>query len=219
MDLYPWLKKLVAESADKFRAATKLAIIGNSLDVLWSEGDIEVEPIIRRQLRKRAFSQKFDEFKERLLRSRFVLILGDNSGEIVFDKLFVEAIRSMCDCQVVYVVRSIPTLNDATLNEAAEAGMDRIATVIDNGIDGPVPGTILSRCSEELRKLSKKADLIISKGGGNFDSLEEEVHLHNKIFFMLMSKCVPYCAYFGTKLFDPILSPPTPPGGRPRKFS
>ncbi|MEJ2716836.1 MAG: ARMT1-like domain-containing protein [Deltaproteobacteria bacterium] len=104
----------------------------------------------------------------------------------------------------------IPTLNDVTLLEAKQVRMDESARVIENGIDGPVPGTLLARCSQEMRALVQDADLIISKGGGNFDSLDEEEVVASKICFMLLSKCVPYREHFGTELTHPILSVPSP---------
>jgi hypothetical protein len=101
----------------------------------------------------------------------------------------------------------VPTLNDATLREAKAVGIDRIATVIENGIDGPLPGTILSRCSDEVNELVRQSDLIISKGGGNFDTLDEErKHLDKKISFLMLSKCAPHFDHFGVKLFHPILA-------------
>ncbi|MGD9076184.1 MAG: ARMT1-like domain-containing protein, partial [Desulfobacteraceae bacterium] len=86
----------------------------------------------------------------------------------------IETIREGQDVEIFFVVRSVPILNDVTLREAQFVGMDRVATVIRNGIDSPLPGTILKRCSRELRELVERADLIISKGGGNFDTLDEE---------------------------------------------
>jgi damage-control phosphatase, subfamily I len=207
MNLYPWFKTLVEESQNRLRTACHLAIIGNSLDPMWAGGSVEIEPLIREQLSRSMLYDGFAIMEERLRETRLVLILGDNAGEIVFDRLFIETLKSMFDVEVVFVVRSVPALNDATLKEAAEVKMDAVARVVENGIDGPVPGTILARCSDRLRKLVEEADLILSKGGGNFDSLEEETHLHDKIFFMLMTKCVPYCTHFGTKMYDPILSP------------
>ena len=206
MKLYPWLKTLVEESKNRLLTACHLAIIGNSLDLMWSGGSVEVEPIIRQQLSKPMLYDRFVDLEKRIRETSLVLILGDNAGEIVFDRLFIETLKSISDVEVVFVVRSVPALNDATAKEAAEVEMDEIAGVVENGIDGPLPGTVLTRCSDQLRKLAGEADLILSKGGGNFDSLEEETHLHNKIFFMLMSKCVPYCGYFGTKMYDPIFS-------------
>jgi uncharacterized protein with ATP-grasp and redox domains len=101
----------------------------------------------------------------------------------------------------------VPTLNDATLKEAKSVGLDKIATVIENGIDGPLPGTLLSRCSGEVNDLVHWSDLIISKGGGNFDTLDEErKHLNKNISFLLLSKCEPYCNHFDMKLYQPILA-------------
>ena len=109
--------------------------------------------------------------------------------------------------EIVFVVRSVPTLNDATLAEARSIGIDKIARVIENGVDGPLPGTLLSRCSNEVRDVVNRSDLIISKGGGNFDTLDEERnHLNKNIAFLLLSKCEPYYKHFGVKLYDPILA-------------
>jgi len=82
-----------------------------------------------------------------------------------------------------------------------------MATVIENGIDGPLPGTVLSRCSSAVNDLVNRSDLIISKGGGNFDTLDEErKHLNKKISFMLLSKCEPHFDNFNVKLYHPILA-------------
>ena len=105
------------------------------------------------------------------------------------------------------MVRSMPALNDATLKEAKSVGLDKIAAVIENGIDGPVPGTLLNRCSSKVNDLVRRSDLIISKGGGNFDTLDEQrKQLAKNISFLLLAKCYPYCNHFGTKLFQPILA-------------
>ena len=108
---------------------------------------------------------------------------------------------------MVFIVRSVPTLNDAILNEARSVGIDEIATIVENGIDGPCPGTVLGRCSEEVKTLLERADMIVSKGGGNFDSLgEEKGDIGEKTTFMLLSKCQPYCDFFGVELHQPIIA-------------
>jgi uncharacterized protein with ATP-grasp and redox domains len=105
------------------------------------------------------------------------------------------------------VVKSVPVLNDATLKEAHFVGMDKVTTVLENGVDSPLPGTILKRCSSEVRELVERADLIISKGGANFDTLDEErKRLHMNITFMLLSKCYPYNQHFGVELSQPIMA-------------
>jgi uncharacterized protein with ATP-grasp and redox domains len=173
-----------------------------------SDGSVDIERFIEENLDRPLDPAQFERFEKKLSETSILLILGDNAGEIVFDKLLIETIRGSFSPAVVYVVRSVPTLNDATFKDAVTVGLDKVATVLENGIDGPFPGTKLSRCSEHVRKLVEGADLIIAKGGGNFDSLEEETHLHDRIFFMLMSKCRPYCNYFGADTLEPILAAP-----------
>ena len=206
IQLYEWLKSLVDESEDPLPMALNLAIIGNSLDLLWSEGCVNVEPIIRDRLSTPVPADNVLALTKRLQSSELVVYLGDNAGEVVFDKLLIETMKSRINAEIVFVVRSVPILNDVTLEDAYTAGIHEVATVMENGIDGPVPGTIVARCSEEVRNLIHRADIIISKGGGNFDSMEEEKDLLHKICFMLMCKCKPYHDYFDTELYHPILS-------------
>ena len=91
--------------------------------------------------------------------------------------------------------------------EAKTVGIDKIATVIENGIDGPLPGTVLNRCSSKVNDLVRQSDLIISKGGDNFDTLDEErKRLNKNISFLLLSKCDPYYRHFGIQIYQPILA-------------
>jgi uncharacterized protein with ATP-grasp and redox domains len=132
---------------------------------------------------------------------------GDNAGEVVFDKLLIETIRELHSPEIVFVVRNVPTLNDATLTEARSMGLANIARVIENGIAGPLPGTVLHRCSNEVNDLVRHSDLIISKGGGNFDTLDEEKeHLQKKVSFLQLSKCEPYYKHFGVEIYQPNIA-------------
>ena len=207
MEAYPFLKKLVDEASDPLYRAVKLAILGNAIDVMISDSRQYIEKSITKKLEAPLSKEIYGEFKKRLKQSRRLLFFGDNAGEIVFDRLLIETIRKMYDLEIDFVVRSVPALNDATLNEARVVGIDKIATLVENGIDGPLPGTIPKRCSKEVTDLVSRADLIISKGGGNFDTLEEEKKsLRNKITFMLLSKCDPYYKYFGVEIDQPVLA-------------
>ncbi len=206
LELYPWLKSLVAESEDPLFTAVNLAIAGNSIDPMGYLSSEEIERAIRESLEHPVSRNSFLDLKDRLERSDLVIYLGDNCGEIVFDKLLIETIKGHRNIEVAFVVRSIPALNDATLREAEHVGMDRTATVMENGIDGPLPGTMLSRCSEQLQTLWSGADLIISKGGGNFDTLDEEKNIATPIYYMLICKCIPYKNHFGIPLSHPVLT-------------
>jgi uncharacterized protein with ATP-grasp and redox domains len=221
MELYPYFKNLLSEASDPLYLAIKLAILGNKMDLMISDTSLEMETAIQERLKETHIPvERFLQFKEKLDESELVLYLGDNSGEIMLDKLLIETIKEWRmeneewrmkngernELEVVFVVRSLPTLNDATLKEAKMVGMDKIASVLENGIDGPLPGTITSRCSREVRDLLDHADLIISKGGGNFDTLEEERHLNRNTTFLMLSKCIPYYNYFHTELYQLILA-------------
>jgi hypothetical protein len=110
-----------------------------------------------------------------------ILYLADNAGEIVFDRLLIEALSVQ---KVTVAVRGVPVINDATLEDAETAGIPRMARVIANGSDAP--GTLLEECSEEFRDVFNRADLILAKGQGNYETLSDT---QKDVFFLLTVKC------------------------------
>jgi uncharacterized protein with ATP-grasp and redox domains len=208
MDLYPFLKDLVGNGPDPLLTAVKLSILGNAMDAMMSEKRQDMENLISRQLEMPLSGKMYEEFVGCVKESGLLLFFGDNSGEIVLDKLLIETIKERHDVDVVFVVRSMPILNDATLEEARHVGIGEIATIVENGMDGTCPGTVLARCSKEVHELVQEADWIISKGGGNFDTLDEEKKrgLAKPVSFMLFSKCDPYAEYLGVEQGLPILA-------------
>ena len=207
MGIAPFLRKILDEASDPLYIAVKLAILGNTIDLMMADRPTDIENSITEKLKDPVSERGYLNLRENLEKCSSLVYLGDNAGEIVFDKLLIELIKKRYNVDVVFIVRSVPTLNDATLSEARSIGMDGIVKVVENGIDGPCPGTILSRCSAEVNDLVDHADMIISKGGGNFDALEEEKgEVKDKITFLLLSKCYPYCRYFGVKMHQPILA-------------
>ena len=207
MDLYPFLENMLDEAEDPLYLAVKLAILGNSLDFMVADDSLDVASTITDRVKMPLPNDVYLEFKQQLQACSRLVYFGDNAGEIVFDKLLIETIQKIYSPEIVFVVRSTPTLNDATLTEANAIGLQKIVRVVENGIDGPLPGTLLNRCSSEVVDLIHQADLIISKGGGNFDTLDEEKeHLKKNITFLLLSKCVPYHRHFGIEIYQPIMS-------------
>ena len=177
------------------------------MDFMVADSSLEIEESIAAKAKLPLADEKYAKFRQQLEATRHLLIFGDNAGEIVFDRLLIQTIKNQYQPRITFVVRSVPTLNDATLTEAAAVGIDKVATVIENGIDGPLPGTVLSRCSSKVNYLVDQSDLIISKGGGNFDTLDEErKHLNKKISFFLLSKCAPHHDNFGVQIYHPILA-------------
>jgi len=206
MELYPRLRSWVEKSTNPLYTAAKLAILGNAIDFMVPQNVADIENTIREKLDFPLDPKECEKLEENLRRSKRILYFADNCGEIVLDKLFMETVKGLFDIEFVLVVKSVPAMNDVTLKEARAVGMEHLAEVIENGIQAPVPGTILSRCSEALKQEIGKADLFISKGGGNFDTLDEEKeHLPKPIIFMLLSKCHPYFKTFGVEVNRPIL--------------
>ncbi len=172
LELFPELKSMIdicrsSEQGDPFALALELAIIGNFIDRgvdLKFDWEAEIENVTG------TISQHMlKQFMELAGSSSKVLILGDNTGEIVLDMLLVEELK-LRGCEVTYAVRSKPILNDATMEDAIEVGMTRLCQVVESGVD--TPGTIIESCTPKFLELMQDADLILSKGQGNFEALE-----------------------------------------------
>ena len=209
LGIEPFLRRLVEGASDPLLTAVKLAIVGNTIDLMMADRPTDIENSLSERIEAPVPDEAYGNLRKRLKDCRSLVYLGDNAGEIVIDRLLVEVIRNLYGPDMVYVVRSDAVLNDATLKEAGAAGLEKVVRVVENGIEGPFPGTVQKRCSEEVRLLLDRADLIISKGGGNFDSLSEEEPLRGKTAFLLLSKCRPYCRFFGVGLHDLILACPS----------
>jgi uncharacterized protein with ATP-grasp and redox domains len=109
-----------------------------------------------------------------------VLYLGDNAGETVFDRVLIEAL----DVPIVYAAKGGPVLNDATVEDALAAGLDRGADVVSTGSDAP--GTIVERCAGDFQQLYREAEMVIAKGQANYETLSEA---GTRLFFLLQAKC------------------------------
>jgi hypothetical protein len=205
LDVYPVLREKIENSEDPLLAAVQLSILGNAVDFMMAQRPEDVGSFLLNRLSIPLSREKINRLRTRLSRTRFMIYFADNCGEIVLDRLLIETIRREFDMEILVVVRSVPTLNDATLSDAGAIGFGPEVELIENGIKGPLPGTILNRCSSHIRRIVNKAELIISKGGGNFDTLGEENEQLDKIVFMLLSKCHPYTSRFHIPLHHPIL--------------
>ncbi len=181
INLYPALKRQVEQSEDPLDTAFRLAIAGNIIDfAIGSEFDIP--QTIEKVLHTPFAIDHSAALKDAIAGAKTILYLGDNAGEIVFDKLLIETINHP---NLYFAVRGSPVMNDATLDDAHEIGMDKVANVISNGYDAP--STIVDCCSESFQQLFCEASLILSKGQGNLEGLLGKTE--KEIFFLLMVKC------------------------------
>ena len=104
------------------------------------------------------------------------------------------------EIKIWFAVKEKPAINDALVNDAQECGISGIAEIISSGSDAP--GTMLSLCSEPFLKIFKSADMVISKGQGNFETLSD---INRPIFFLLLAKCPVIANHIGSRIGDVIL--------------
>ena len=182
LKLYPSLKAAVAESPDPLWTATRLAIAGNVID-FGIFTSVDIEGTIRKALDSPLAVDDYGTFKDAVSTIDEILYLTDNAGEIVFDRLLIETLVSS-GRRVKAVVKGAPVINDCTREDAAESGLSDVCEVIDNGSEAV--GTILDWVSSSFRQKFTDAQLIISKGQGNFETLTD---IEKEIFFLFQSKC------------------------------
>jgi len=182
MDLYPELTRMVQTAADPLTMAVRLAIAGNAID-MGVNGQLQTEDVLKivEGVVEEPFFGNVENFRSALKQAKSILYLADNSGEIVFDRVLIEHISLD---RVTLVVRGGPVINDATRVDAQEVGLDKLVEVIDNGSDAP--GTILKDCSIEFQNRFHNTDLIISKGQGNFETLND---VPGNVYFLFKTKC------------------------------
>lgn len=176
---YKKMKAAVENSADPLRTAAGIAIAGNVID-FGSHQNFDIEEEMNAVLGKTLSIDHYESFRQSVEKARMVLYLGDNAGETVFDRILIETMKK----NTIFVVRDVPIINDATIEDARKSGIDSVAHIISSGCDAP--GTILERCSPEFLELYRAADVIISKGQGNLECLSDEPE---PIFFLLKVKC------------------------------
>jgi uncharacterized protein with ATP-grasp and redox domains len=200
------LRNKVGHSQDRLLAALELAIAGNILD-FGVKNNLNIREELRKILAKegrvvhKRSSFHYSRFRRALKSAKNILYLADNAGEVVFDRILVEEIkREYPGKGISYAVKARPIINDALLEDARVCGMDKVARVVSNGSDAP--GTILALCSKGFKEIYDRADMIISKGQGNFESLSQE---KGPIFFLFMVKCPAVAKETGCKMGDPIL--------------
>ena len=181
LSLYSEGEKHINQSPDPFGTSLRIAIAGNIIDFAVND-NFNIIMTLETALASEFAIDHSLQLKEALQNARSVLYLGDNAGEIVFDRLFIETLKHS---NLTYVVRGGPVINDATMEDAVYTGMTRVVNVISSEYDAP--STIVNKSGESFQQHFKEADLIISKGQGNLEGL---LPLNDKrIFFLLMAKC------------------------------
>lgn len=199
--MLPKLREAVDCSNDPLYTACKLAIAGNVIDMVIIP-DFDIYSSVEEALSSEFAGNDYEIFKKQVESAHQILIVGDNSGEIAFDRLLVERLRRPGN-KIIYAVKGGPIINDATMEDAEQVGMVEVAELITNGNNSV--GTNLERCSSEFNRALTESDVVISKGQANFESLESTIEAGDKTFFLLKAKCPTTARKLGVELNGMVL--------------
>ena len=182
LELLPSLEAIVRRSKDPLKAAIHLAAAGNVIDLgIGHEFDLKKDIAL---LMKQPFAiDDYPDFRREIGPGRTLLYLGDNCGEIVFDRVLIEYLLAM-GVRVTFVVKSGPIINDATRADAEFCGLTQLCPVIETGSDDI--GVGWRNISSVFRRHVKAADIILGKGHGNFETCHGRP---GNYYFLLKAKC------------------------------
>lgn len=200
--LLPELRSAVRQASDPLLAAARCSVAANTIDLalVATIAEAEVLSILRRSIHEPLYGD-WERFRGLVADASHILYLADNAGEIAVDRLVIEELGPE---RVTLAVRGSPVINDATIEDAIDVGMQGLVEIIDNGSDAP--GTILADCSESFRRRFDEADLVISKGVGNFETLSG---VEGNTAFLFKVKCPVVSQEVGLPVGTHVLLSPT----------
>lgn len=187
LNLEEQLEETIRKSEDPLETALLYARIGNYIDfaALANVDKEQVLTMIREENKDPLNPAEYKNFRRELAEASSLVYLTDNCGEIVLDKLVVKLLKEQYPhLDITVIVRGTPVINDATLEDAEEVGLLSVAKVIGNG--SGVAGTWLPGISQEAKELLFHADIILAKGQGNFETLNES---GLNIYYLFLCKC------------------------------
>jgi uncharacterized protein with ATP-grasp and redox domains len=195
---------MVRSADDPLYAGLQGAILGNYIDFSALQGEVSFEKLDEMLDLLHTIEVDravFDKLRADLKTGKELLYLTDNAGEIVFDRVWLEVIRDLFpNLAITVCVRGGPAQNDATIADAEEIGMP--FRVIDNGTC--ISGTVLEKASDELRAAMERADVVISKGQANVETLLDTDHGCN-LYFAFLIKCQRFIDRFRKEKLTPML--------------
>ena len=196
------IERRIRGAGDALKECVKYVCAGNYIDFSAVENvsDQVFERLLEQAARETVSETEYSHFTKDLEAAHKLAYLTDNCGEIVLDKLFIRLIQERYpSLQIHVIVRGKEVINDAVLKDAREVGLTELVPCIGNG--NGAPGSVLKRFGKEARQLLLDADIIISKGQGNFEGLFGE-GLDPYYFFLC--KCELFVRRFGLKPFEAV---------------
>lgn len=183
LGLEPELEELVRSSSEPLKTAVRLAAAGNIIDLgILHAHEIDPHEAIRQAMSAPLAVEDMDLFLRDLTTCHDFLYLLDNAGEIVFDKVLIRELSK--HTRVTAVVKAAPIINDACMEDAEQVGLTSLCEVIDNG--GAFVGSPLSLVPKRFIERMTKADIILGKGQGNYETVDD---FDGNVYLLLKMKC------------------------------
>ena len=193
----------ITSSVDPFIAALKYAVAGNYIDVstVKDVNENSLSDILKKSAEFELSAVEIENLRSDVVSARKIAYITDNCGEIVLDKLLIKIIKTLNPkASITAIVRGKPVANDAVLSDAEFTGLTEVCHVLGNGTD--IPGTYLKEMSIKSKRVLKNADVIISKGQGNYETLYNS---EMNIYYLFLCKCDMFIKKFNVQRFYPVL--------------
>ena len=196
------IREKITQAANPLAVALRFAQIGNFIDfgAMDSVDDAKLMEFLKQAETLPLSEDTYQNFTEDLKTAKKLVYMTDNCGEIVLDKLLLETIsEKFPHVERTVIVRGEPVLNDATMEDALQVGLEACGKVIPNGTN--IAGTYLPWVSAEAKAALEEADLLISKGQGNFESLHG---CGLNIYYLFLCKCQWFMERFGLPQYSGV---------------
>ena len=196
------IRSRIVSAEDPLYAGLQMAVLGNYIDFSALKGEVSFEKLDQMLAQAENIQldlANYEKLCADLAKGKNLLYITDNAGEIGFDRLLAEQIHARYpDLQITFCVRGGPASNDATREDAEVVGIP--FPVIDNG--GTVAGTELELLPKETMQIFENADVILSKGQANVETL---YGCGLNIYYLFLIKCARFQEYFGKEKLTPML--------------
>ena len=195
------LRQKAASADDPVYAALQLAVLGNYIDFSALRGEVDFSALDGMLDKARALQLDkavYRDFLKDLQSGKNLLYITDNAGEIGFDRVLAECLQAKFPhLNITFCVRGKPVSNDATREDAAAVGITW--PVIDNGC--AIGGTCIEHISAEAKAALESADVILSKGMGNTESM---YGCGYNVYYAFLIKCDRFIQYFNKPKMTPM---------------
>ena len=202
LEMEPELQQEIQKSQDTLKEAIRFARIGNYIDFSAVEHVTKEEflELFRRE-KDQLDEAEYGHLCQELAEASSLVYIMDNCGEIVLDKILIRELKKAYpQLHITAMVRGEDAINDATMEDARMVGITEEVPVITN--NSTIQGVIYSKLTEEGKKILDSADLILSKGQGNFESLHG---CGKNIYYLFLCKCQHFSKKFGVERFQGML--------------